>query len=803
MTATLERKPIPAGLDRAKLLALFEQLVKLRRFELAAQEKCKTGEIKFVHLYVGEEATAVGICAHLNREDWITSTHRGHGHALAKGMEPKVLMAELYGKATGCCAGRGGSMHLYDPKIGLFGTNGIVCGGNPSAVGAAISASVRKSGQVAVAFFGDGGSNNGAFHESINFAGIQHAPVVFVCENNLYATATPLKVATLNTDISSKAAAHGIPGVAVDGNDVLAMWEVSRQAVERARRGEGPTLIEARTYRTVGHHEGDPVVGVYRTQEEIDEWKKRDPILTFRRRLIDEFGVASAEELDAIEARIQATMNEAVEFARISPLPDPATAHLRTWHEPLNPPIPAAPAGKATTQGWLDAVRDGIAEEMRRDPNIIYMGEGIGERGGSFAHTKNLWKEFGGHRVIDTPISELGFTGAALGASATGCRAVADLMFIEFLFEAAGQVVLQASKLRYMSNGQMGAPMVMRAASGAVRGAGPHHSGSFHPMWAHVPGLIVAMPSNPADAKGLMKTALRAYDPVIFLEPKILFASKGEVPAGEVLVPFGQARIARPGKDITVVACGQMVGVVLEAAGRLEKDGISCEVVDLRTIVPLDVDTIAASLAKTGHLLVADEGYSMCGIGAEISQSMMELAFDELDAPIGRLHTEPVSHPVSNIMEEAIAVTVEKVVEGAKQVMAGIAPQPRRARGSAGPAPAAAPPAAPAPIAASAPPPAVPPKPSPEAPAKAAPTPVQGEMITMPHGDLTVSEATVVKWYKKEGEAVKKGETLVDVETDKAISYIESPIDGVLAQILEPEGTLVKMGQNLGVVSPR
>lgn len=803
MTATLEKKPIPAGLDRRKLLALYERLVELRRFELAAQEKCKTGEIKFVHLYVGEEATAVGICAHLRLSDWITSTHRGHGHALAKGMEPRVLMAELYGKATGCCAGRGGSMHLYDPKIGLFGTNGIVCGGNPSAVGAAISASVRKSGQIAVAFFGDGGSNNGAFHESINFAGIQRAPVIFVCENNLYATATPLKIATLNTDIASKAAAHGIPGVAVDGNDVLAMWEVSRKAVERARNGEGPTLIEARTYRTVGHHEGDPVVGVYRTQEEVDEWKKRDPILAFRRRLIDEFGVATAEELDAIDARIQGVMNEAVEFARASPFPDPATAYLGTWHEPLNPAIPPAPAGPGSTQGWLDAVRDGIAEEMRRDPGIIYLGEGIGERGGSFAHTKNLWKEFGGHRVIDTPISELGFTGAALGASATGCRAVADLMFIEFLFEAAGQVVLQASKLRYMSNGQMSAPMVMRAASGAVRGAGPHHSGSFHPMWAHVPGLIVVMPSNPADAKGLMKTALRGYDPVIFLEPKILFSSKGEVPAGEYLVPFGQARIARPGNHITVVACGQMVGVALEAAGRLEKDGISCEVIDLRTIVPLDVDTIASSLTKTGHLIVVDEGYSMCGIGAEISQAMMELAFDELDAPIGRLHTDPVSHPVSNIMEEAIAVTVDKVVAGVKQVLAGIAPQPRRARGSTAatpaaltPEPAPAPPAQ-APIAPASPAAKVAPPAGPAAP------PVKGELITMPHGDLTVSEATVVKWYKKEGEAVKKGETLVDVETDKAVSYIESPVDGILAQILAAEGTLVKMGQDLGVVTPR
>ncbi|MDB6092665.1 MAG: dehydrogenase [Verrucomicrobia bacterium] len=794
---------LPPGLDREQLMQLFEKMVLLRQFELSAQEKCKTGEIKFVHLYIGEEATAVGVCAHLTSRDWITSTHRGHGHALAKGMDPKVLMAELYGKGTGCCEGRGGSMHLYDPKIGLFGTNGIVCGGNPSAVGAAISATVRKSGQVAVAFFGDGGSNSGSFHESINFAGVQHAPVVFVCENNLYATATPLTVATLNTDISSKAAAHGIPGVAVDGNDVVAVWQATKTAMDRARAGHGPTLIEARTYRTVGHHEGDPVTGSYRTQAEVDEWKKRDPIVAFRRRLTDEFGIATAAELDAIEQRFKAQMNEATQFSHASPEPDPARAHLHTWHDPLNPPMPPAPTGKPVVQGWLDAVRDGIAEEMRRDPNMIYLGEGIGERGGSFAHTKNLWKEFGGGRVIDTPISELGFTGAALGASATGCRAVADLMFIEFLFEAAGQVVLQAAKLRYMSNGQMSAPMVIRAASGAVRGAGPHHSGSYHPMWSHVPGLIVAMPSNAADAKGLMKTALRAYDPVIFLEPKSLFASKGEVPVGEHMVPFGQARIAREGTHLTIVAAGQIVILALEAAVLLEKEGVFCEVIDLRTLVPLDVDTIAASLTKTGHLLVADEGYSMCGIGAEIAQSMMELAFDELDGPIGRLHTDPVSHPVNATLEETIAITRDKIVTAAKSVIAGIAPVARRAKGTkaSGPAaPAVALP--PAPSKPSAPPveAITPAAPAPPAPAAAAVP--EGELLSMPHGDLTVTEATVVKWYKQVGDPVANGETVLDVETDKAVMAVDSAVAGVLVARLVPEGTIVKMGQGLAVIKP-
>jgi len=799
MTKSIAKASLPAELDRSELLRMYEQMVLLRRFELTAQERCRAGEIGFLHLYVGEEATAVGVCAHLAHTDWVTSTHRGHGHALAKGMPARDLMAELFGKATGCCAGRGGSMHLYDAKVGLFGTNGIVCGGNPSAVGAALSARNRKSGQVAVAFFGDGGSNLGSFHEPMNFAGIQNAPVVFVCENNLYATATPLKIATLNTDIASKAAAHGIPGVAVDGNDVLAVWQATKEAVDRARAGQGPTLIEARTYRTVGHHEGDSVVGVYRTQAEVDEWKKRDPIPAFRSRLIEEFKVATAAELDAIDAKVQKEMVEAVEFARASPLPDAATAHLHTWHDPINPPIPAPDAtAKPMVQGWLDAVRDGIAEEMRRDENIMLFGEGIGERGGSFAHTKGLWKEFGGGRVIDTPICEHAFTGAALGASATGCRAIADMMFIELLFDATGQVVLQAAKLRYMSNGQMTAPMVIRAPTGAPKNGGPHHSGSYHPMFAHVPGLIVAMPSNPADAKGMMKTALRGYDPVLIMEPKTLFATKGEVPGGEHLVPFGVAKVIKEGRNLTLVTCGTMVPISLSAAEVLEQDGVSCEVIDLRTLVPLDVATIAASLAKTGHMLIVDEGYSMCGMGAEIAQSMMELAFDDLDAPIGRIHTDPAAHPFAFSMLEAIMPTVDKVVAGAREVMAGRAPQVRRAQGPGASAAAAA-------ISTSAPAPAG--KAAPSALAKAAATKngatVKGEPVNMPHGDLTVTEATVVKWYKKVGDAVAKGEAVVDVETDKAVSAVESPIDGTLAQVVEAEGNVVKMGQLLAVVSPR
>jgi 2-oxoisovalerate dehydrogenase E1 component len=553
-------------------------------------------------------------------------------------------------------------------------------------------------------------------------------------------------------------------------------------------------LIEAKTYRQVGHHEGDPLVGTYRTQEELDAWKLRDPLVNFRQRLIEEFRVATKEDIDAIEATVNATIAEALEFARKSPEPDPASYPHNCWSEDINSGVPEiAPSKSTVTQGWLEAVRDGIAEEMRRDPHILYFGEGTGERGGSFAHTKGLWQEFGASRMVDTPICELGFTGAAIGASATGCRTIADLMFVDFLFETGGQLPLQASKLRYMSNGQMTCPVIIRAPCGAIKSAGPHHSGTYHAMWSHLPGLLVAMPSNPADAKGLMKSALRGNDPVVFLEPKALFSSKGEVPTGEHFVPFGVARIAREGTDLTVVAAGRMVLLALEAAEGLAKKGVSCEVIDLRTIVPLDVATIMASLGKTHRVLVVDEGYAMCGVGAEVAAAVGELAFDELDAPVGRLHLEPVSHPFSPKLEAEILPTVEKITAAAQELVAGRISVSRRPQSTRV---AVAAPVAGMEKASVA---ATPAAAVPEAPANT--EILAGELITMPHGDLTVSEAKVLAWLKQVGDPVRKGEAIAEVETDKAVMEIEAPRDGKLVQILAPVGEVVKMGANLGVVS--
>jgi 2-oxoisovalerate dehydrogenase E1 component len=368
---------------------------------------------------------------------------------------------------------------------------------------------------------------------------------------------------------------------------------------------------------------------------------------------------------------------------------------------------------------------------------------------------------------------------------------------------------------------------VVRVGAGAVRSAGPHHSGMYHPMWAHVPGLVVCVPSNPADAKGLMKTALRAGDPVLMLESKALFASKGEVPVDEHYVPFGVARIARAGRDVTVAAAGQMVGLALSAAEALARRGIECEVIDLRTIQPLDVDTVAASVRRTGRLLVVDEGWSMCGVGAELGQAMQELAFDHLDAPVARLHTDAMTHPFAPSLERAMLVNAQRIEAAVDDLVRGLAPAPRRMRGgvtaptdgaalaqgaaateaasahaaSDASATAAASRDASGAEAASAAA-AADPAANAAAPATAAPALPPGEPLTMPFGDLTVSEGTLVRWLKQVGDAVRAGETVVEIETDKAIVEVEAPCDGTLAHQIEQEGTVVKMGQQIAIIQP-
>jgi TPP-dependent pyruvate/acetoin dehydrogenase alpha subunit len=324
MSVTLETT---GTLSKDLVLHLYREMLNIRRTEEQLAKSYAAGNIPGAcHTYIGQEAVAVGVCAVMSHEDVVFSTHRGHGHALAKGVAPREMIAELFGKATGVSRGRGGSMHLFAPEVGLMGTTGIVGPGILQATGAGYSFRLLKNGRVSVTFFGDGAVNNGAFHEGVNMAAIWNLPVLYICENNLYATEVAFENATRNTNVAERARSYGIPGVQVDGNDVIAIYEAAKTASERARRGEGPTLIEARTYRTRPHAEGMRDGG-YRTAEEIADWKARDPLTVLRTRAVSQ-GIATEDEFESIEEEIRAVVADALKFAVESPFPGPETATL-------------------------------------------------------------------------------------------------------------------------------------------------------------------------------------------------------------------------------------------------------------------------------------------------------------------------------------------------------------------------------------------------------------------------------------------------------------------------------------------
>ncbi len=319
---------------------------------------------------------------------------------------------------------------------------------------------------------------------------------------------------------------------------------------------------------------------------------------------------------------------------------------------------------------YTAATREALAEEMARDATIFVVGEGIGPRGGNFATTVGLYEQYGPMRLRDTPISERGFVGLCCGAAMTGARPVVDFMFLDFILDAVGELFNQVAKVQYMSNGRLKMPLVLRGCIGIGNSAATHHSGSYYPIFAHIPGFRVAVPSTPYDAKGLFKAAIRSDDPVLFLEHRSLLATKGHVPEQEYVLPFGQAAVVRSGKDLTVVAIASMVHKTLNAAEQLAGDGISVEVIDPRTIAPLDMETILQSLHKTGRLLIVDETFAPCGIGAEIAAQAMDRAFDDLDAPVKRLNGAHTPTPYSPPLEAAVVPNAESIAQAMRDLLA-------------------------------------------------------------------------------------------------------------------------------------
>lgn len=675
-------------LQREEALDYLRQMLEIRYFEEKVSELLGQDLIRGAsHLYAGQEAVAVGAVAALGEDDFITSTHRGHGHCHAHGdfhahtSEEKQthlnqMMAELMGRATGYCKGRGGSMHIADVLKGNLGATGIVAGNIPVATGAGLSIKQRGEDRVVLCFFGEGASNTGNFHESLNMASIWDLPVVYIVENNLYAMSVPWKTASKHTNTADRAVAYSIPGEVVDGQDVLAVRATVSSAVERARQGKGPTLIECKTYRYYGHSRSDPKK--YRTKEEEAEWRDRDPILVLKRRLIEE-GLLTEEEFGQIDQRAEEALEIATEFAVNSPEPDPAGVaddvfaplkHTQTDIEKekvLRERVRSD--GNMREIPYWQALNEAMAEEMERDAGVFLMGEDVGLYGGAYGATRGLIDRFGPWRVLDTPISEATIGGAGVGAAMSGMRPVSEIMYVDFTPLAMDQLANQGGKNRYMFGGKTIVPLVVRTEGGAGRALGAHHSQSLEALWTHFPGIYVVMPATPYDAKGLLKAAIRDDNPVMFIEHKMLYKESGPVPEEDYTIPLGVADVKREGSDLTIITYSRMVLRALDVAEELAKEGVSVEVVDLRSLKPLDTDAITASIMKTGRTVVVTEGYRTGSFASEIAAQINDLCWDWLDAPVVRVGAADVPVPRAESLEDETIPNVRHIIAGCRQAL--------------------------------------------------------------------------------------------------------------------------------------
>jgi 2-oxoisovalerate dehydrogenase E1 component len=691
-----------------ELRRMFEQILLIRRFEENLLVLSTDGLLHGpAHSSIGQEGAAVGCMAVLRSEDKINGTHRMHHQFLAKAlnhampadydpakaafspaMEDVVhrTLAEILGLTPGYGGGRGGSMHLKWDECGVLGSNAIVGGNIPHAVGYALAEKMRGTGHVAVAFFGDGAMQNGAAYESMNLAALYRLPVIFFCENNLYAVSTHLREQTAETRLSGRGVSLGIPGVTVDGMNPVLVRAAVAHAKEHIARDGGPWLVEAETYRFL--HQSGPLPGSafgYREKDEEARWQARDPLTQMWSRL-QELGVVAAADRERYDSRVASVVAAATEKLvqtaagkrRLVPAlwPDPATVDVGIRGDlselegiPLREEAQADPAATESMK-FADAISLAAREAMKRDDRIVILGEDVHRlRGGTAGATKGV-KELFPERLLGTPICENGFAGMALGAALNGLRPIVEIMYPDFVLGAADQLFNQAAKVRHMFGGHARVPLIVRSRVSSGSGYGSQHSMDACGLFAMYPGWRIVVPSTPHDYVGLFNAAVRCDDPVAIIEHQALFQTAGPVPVDlDYIVPFGKARTVRPGAACTVLTYG---GVILEVQAAAEATGIDAEIIDLRSLDPLgiDWDTIGQSLAKTNRLMVAEQTTRGTSIGAHIVKRVQELFFDQLDHEIVHVcgtHSSPV---VSKVLEHAALAHREEIAAGLRALVA-------------------------------------------------------------------------------------------------------------------------------------
>ncbi|MEO1292212.1 MAG: dehydrogenase E1 component subunit alpha/beta [Pseudomonadota bacterium] len=659
---SVETVPPSNILGPEDMTAMLRQMLLIRRFEIRAKELFLSGVIKgTAHSSVGQEAIAAGACRALEERDFLLTHHRGHGHTIAKGADIARMFSELMGRASGYCAGLGGSMHIADFESNILGANGIVGAGMGLGTGAALAEVLKGTGAIGIAFFGDGAANEGIFHEAINLAAVWRLPLIFFCENNQYGLSTPTEAVTAGGSIAGRAAGYGVPGHRIDGNDAVAVHDCVHRAALRARAGDGPTLIEAMTYRW-DDHSMRANLPRYRTEDEEVAWQGGDPILRLRDRL-KETGVLAEADYDAMLSATEAEIEAAITWAEAEPEPEMAQARALVL-PPREAVWPEEPAPDAREISYKDAINEAFHQEMARDDSVILIGEDISGIGGIFGLTRGLRDAYGEERVRDTPISEGAISACGVGAAMRGLRPVVEIQLFDFVTLMMDSIVNQAAKARFMLGGAAKVPVVFRGPQGAGIRLAAQHCQSLEALFANVPGLQVYAPSNAYDAKGLMVSAIRADCPVVFLEHKLLYLGTGQpVPEPLYAIRPGKARVVREGHDVTVVATMAMVERAEQAAKKLERKGISVEIIDPRTLKPLDTAALTRSVKKTGRAVVVLEAPRFGGFGAEIAASITETAFAHLKAPVTRIGAPEMPVPYNDKLERDFMPSAKRIAE--------------------------------------------------------------------------------------------------------------------------------------------
>jgi len=671
-------------LDPELYQRMYRNMVLSRELDRRMLALQRQGRIGTYAMLEGQEAVQIGSALALDPDDFVFPSYREHGVQVTRGLPIEVLLAYWKGLPNA-------RWDMEKFRTGIVSVP--IASQLPHAVGYSYVTKLRGESTVTAVYFGDGATSEVDFHSGMNFAGVWKTPTVFVCANNLYAISVPYEKQTASETIAQKAQAYGFEGVRVDGMDVVAVYLAMQEAVARARDGDGPTLIEAMTYRYGPHATADDPT-LYRSREEEESWRQRDPIDRLRR-----FLEHRGEWDEAVEEKVTMETSDLVATAiteiEAQPLPGRddtirhgfyrIPAHVVEQLHAMQRSHGEAPTHFEPDEVWsigedvmtegptrsmtmAEAINAALHESMERDPEVIVLGEDVGLTGGVFRVTEGLQRSFGESRVIDTPLNESGIVGAAVGMALAGARPVAEIQFDGFVYPAFDQIVSHLGRYRFRTRGNCEVPVVVRFPNGAGIGAHEHHCDSPEAYFVHAPGLVVICPSTPTDAKGLLASALTGHDPVIFLEPKVLYrADREDVPLEHYTLAIGRARVRREGSDLTLVTYGGMVPVALGAADRVEP---SVEVIDLRTLFPWDRETVLDSVRKTGRLLLVQEPQRSAGVAAEIAAVVAEEALYDLEAPIVRVAGFDVPWPQFAIETHAL-IDVDRVVSGIDEVMAG------------------------------------------------------------------------------------------------------------------------------------